>query len=543
MNGFLATRLGRALPVLLIAALVLPSVVWIFADQRVWPWDPGYYGYWTMQAVEAMSRGWDAWFNVNLHALQMMPPLITWLGQFFVPLRHLTGTLETALLMQIVVMTVGTLIVVYRTATRFTATQAQGTAVGLAAIAVCGGAPLFIGLSHHFLTEISQCLAAALSVAVAWRVERRSSARNVAYIVLMVAFAFLSKASSAVFVLPALTYIGVALFITRGGIRAPREPADTWLLIAAVAVSGLTAAWYIANWQVMATHFVQASLGEEVQKYWSGGTLWTKLSYWLLALADGFAFTRVVPLVLAGAATFIVGRAIYNLRAAPRLLHAAVTGGVLFALYLAGTIVAVVVAYALQINEDPRYIVALVPIAALLVAWMLAAMKGTAPAFVVTGIFIVNAAMTHACSFGVQLPGRYSWIWIVDTSRVERDALSRVLEATCKAGEAHAVALGISYPWINGNAANFYAGKRRLSEPANCVYHFMPQDSMENALAWMEGTKIRYLVTVPPAQQDPVNFANVLAKPIAEYAASSPDFALTQTVDRYRIYRRGPPGN
>ena len=111
--------------------------------------------------------------------------------------------------------------------------------IGLAATGVCGSASMFIGPSHVYFTEILQAFAASLSMSVALHAERRSLMRNAALVMLVVAVAFLTKASSLTFILPALVYVAVALAVTpRPRSRWSDAP---WVLVSA-ALLGVTIA-------------------------------------------------------------------------------------------------------------------------------------------------------------------------------------------------------------------------------------------------------------------------------------------------------------
>ena len=44
-------------------------------DQSVWPWDPGYYGYWSVRLARE-GQTLNDWVYLNFNALKYMPPLI-----------------------------------------------------------------------------------------------------------------------------------------------------------------------------------------------------------------------------------------------------------------------------------------------------------------------------------------------------------------------------------------------------------------------------------------------------------------------------------
>src|SRR5262249_17124152 len=179
------------------------------------------YGDATLRLWQTRLSGIGAWVHAVIHVLGGQQPLMTWLGQFFVPLRHLTGNFESAILFGHLVGAGGTLMLVYCIARRLGANRLSC----LAGIMVCAGSGLFIGMTHQYLVELMQCLAAASCVAVAWGAEKRSTVRTLALVMAIVALSFLSKSSSMIFVLPMLTYIAVVLWI----MRRKKRPAFQWI--------------------------------------------------------------------------------------------------------------------------------------------------------------------------------------------------------------------------------------------------------------------------------------------------------------------------
>src|ERR1700730_10398991 len=100
-------------PAAVIAAFLISSAVWIVNDERAWSWDPAWYGDWTLRLWQARQSGLVAWASAMLHALGAQQPLMTWLGQFFVPLRRFTGEFESAILFVNLFTAAGTLTLIY----------------------------------------------------------------------------------------------------------------------------------------------------------------------------------------------------------------------------------------------------------------------------------------------------------------------------------------------------------------------------------------------------------------------------------------------
>ena len=533
-------RLVRTVPAMWIAVLLLPSLVWIFADHRVWPWDPGYYGYWTLRLLRLLTEGqFQPWYSATIHALGIMPPLLVWVGQFFAPLRHLTGDVESALLLLNICAAAGTLTLVYKIARDF---ERDGDMLcGLAAASVCGSASLFIGLTHHYFTEPLQTLTSALAMVMVYGAQHRSGLRNFAFAVILTSLGLLAKASSVVFVLPALTYMGVALLATWSDDKRPRiKRADVLWLGAGIAAAFAAIGWYTTNKQAVMLHVVQATIGAEIKSYWEPAPFLTELRYWIAAFAEALAATPAISALfaLACCAGLVVAARELRDQKGFLILRKAVNDSTLFGYYLAGTIAATIFVYALQINRDPRFLAPIIPMAAVLVGWALVVLRQPIFAILVLTMATATGVTANMTTFGLVPSLSYTgWLWPVDGTTDEKNALTRVVAATC-VDEAQPSVIGVSYPWTNGNSANFYAEKQRLKTGVGCEYSYFSQNDVPSALAWLDTVNARFVVTIAPERQD-LNFANTISKPIAEALASDNRFALMpESDDRFKLYKR-----
>src|ERR1043166_5088911 len=280
----------RISPVLVIGLLIAPNAIWIVQDQHVWWWDQSVYGYWTLRLWFARDGGLSHWVDANLHAFAVNPPLIGWLGQWFVPLSYITGDVEAAILFVNLSAVAGTLVLVYLLARPLGA----GISDGLVASLVCGGSALYVGLVHQFMGETVLAFSAAAMIFGAFGAEQRSAARTLAIAVLTTALALLSKAASVTFVLPMLTYTAVAIAVKRSRIRLSAGPADIAFLILAGSTAIAASAWYYTNWQHVAGHFAAATVGKDALPYGNAIHLPTKLRFWISSLAQSLSAIEVI---------------------------------------------------------------------------------------------------------------------------------------------------------------------------------------------------------------------------------------------------------
>jgi Dolichyl-phosphate-mannose-protein mannosyltransferase len=532
-------------PAVIIAAFLISSAVWILHNQRVWWWDQAGYGYWTLWLWHARLPGVAAWADAMMHTLGAQQPLIAWIGQFFVPLRHLTGEFESAILFLNVFAAAGTLTLIYCTARRLGADVVSS----LVGIVVCGGSGLFIGLTHQYLVEMTQCFAAASMMFAAWRAEKRSLARTFALLLVVVAVSFLSKSSSVTFVLPMITYIVVALWITRRNARPVFRYADAQLLMVAVVTAGVAATWYATNWQRMVQHFINSTMTDLTLHWGSPVNLPVKLkfwSWWFLKSLSPFQLISVSIIMLIAASLAI---SIVRLlqRAPGEWAQASVENGALFALALAGTIIATLFAFSLQINEDTRFVLPLIPAAGILVAWSLSIIRNQIVQILLFMALALNAAINHAYAHG---PNPFhitphNQLLPVDRNTSDKVLLTDAVRSSCQRESARQPNfIVVSYATLNVNSINFYSEKDGYMVGYRCFYatfNFFETD-LGRALERIAAVAPAYIVTVAPERQPPPDFVNVVSRAVTEHLARDPGYTLAPGSGTYLlIYRKADP--
>jgi hypothetical protein len=541
-----APGIERAAVIAFIALLMVPSVIWILNDQSVWPWDHARYGDWTLRTWRAHLLGPVGWLNFMIHAVGGTPPLIVWAGQFFVPLRHLTGDFESAILFLNVGAAIGALLLVYLTVRRLGA----GVFAGLGAVAACGSSQLFIGLIHNYLTEMVQCSSVASMMFVAWHAEKRSHVRMFALTVAAVAMCFLSKASSAQFVLPFLTYIGVALFIARGQPRHPTRSSDFALLLLAVAIMVATVAWYLVNWKATVGHFLEATSSDIALFYGSPVQIGMKLKFWTNTLSLSLSPFSVVAFCMAITIGLAIATLVARLWKMPlrRWAELSVQNGLLFILALTGTVCLTVLGYSLQINEDTRFILPLIPMIAVLLGWALSVLGSRVLTVVFLIAFAVNAVLAHAYTFRSD-PAHItpiSWLSQIVPDPADKRLLTAGVQATCRPDIADRYnIIGVNYLRLNGNSANFFAEKERYNNGYGCYYmafgYGSDEQNFQHALKKITEIAPPYILTVSPDKQFPPDFVNLVSKPLAEFLTHDPRYTLVSETNGYlRIYRKVP---
>ena len=140
-------RLPSGLWALLCVGLLVPSLIWVAEDRTVWPWDQAWYGEVSADLWFWMGHSLRRWVGELADGLSLKPPGVVWLGQLFVPLRHIFGSVEVSLLVSILVTQFVLLAILFRIGRRL---SMGSSLVAVAGVTLAAGASLFAGLSHQF---------------------------------------------------------------------------------------------------------------------------------------------------------------------------------------------------------------------------------------------------------------------------------------------------------------------------------------------------------------------------------------------------------
>jgi len=541
-----AIRPNRAI-FLLIAGLILPSLLWCLSDRSQWAWDQSYYGYWSLATWTARRAGMWAWLVAGNNAVLIAPPLIAWLGQFFLPLRHLTGQFESALLLLNVVADFIALCLINAIARDLGCRPLER----IAAILTCGGAGIFVALCHTFLVETLTCAATAFAVYVSLRADRMSVLRCVAALALAVSISFLAKASSMIFIAPLACYVAVSFFLARHDKRPPTTVADYALVIFACLVSIAAIIWYATNWRYVAEHFRSSTITDVALFWGSPVDLSRKIPYWIGMLS--VSVSAFVWLSAGTAALIISALLIAIIRDCrqiplPYWVHGLYKSGTLFALVLAGGVIMTVAAFSLQVNEDTRFLITTTPMIAILVAWALNLVRARLMSLGFVTAFAVNAMITHLFSAGIDPLHVAPFAYLASPDLRGSPDLPFLKEAigpTCSVGsDDQPRVIAVSYRNLNANSVMFYSAQLNFETDRRCRYSFLPFASTDFGATVDFITRVDppFIVTVDPARQPPPDFVNPLSKPLAEWLALHPKYERILAMENgFMVYRKAPP--
>lgn len=340
--------------------LFLPYLLVVILDRRTLPWDEAYYAETAVWLFRTLIHAPLQWPSAMVHALVDRAPGICWIAQFFEPVGNAFPFVQTGLLCCTVAIQFASIVALYRILTHV---FRKGIPALVACCIVASGS-LFVGLTPRFFVEPLQALTVVWALALAVYADRMQRTILVAQLLAAVAFGLIVKTSTPLFQFPLVVYIILKLFCAKNSARTFKNSRQ--FLYLSVVCSLLlvfgTCCWYVINFGPAMSHVIEASSGRAALFYGSKGNLVAKLGFWLPQFEKAF-FIRSLGWALL---IVLVIALIRRVASRERISSADILGGL-----SAAWILAVLVSFSLNINQDTRYLTALFPYVAVVACWIL----------------------------------------------------------------------------------------------------------------------------------------------------------------------------
>ena len=353
-------RRERRNALLVALLLIFPSLLWGWRDRHLWPWDQAWYGEVAADLAFRLEHMRASWFAGMRDFMPSKPPLLPWIGQFFVPLGALIGDIDFGLLLVILLAQALTLVIVWRIARE---AAPDRPLIAVAAALFVASAPLFVGMSHQFLTEPLQTLIVAGSFRLAWIAPRLNSNRLLSWLALAVVAGAAVKSTTPAYC--GLAWAWVAWELTSRALRKERWPrpraSDLLLAAATLVLLAFTLIWYVKNLPSAWGHVTDATSSDIAEAYGRRGTFPEKLRFWFEAQASAFSLEPMLFAIGAAVATLTLAVGVVRQPAASLLASEERKRFGVLALVAFLHIVLLMSLLATQINEDTRFLEPLLP--------------------------------------------------------------------------------------------------------------------------------------------------------------------------------------
>ena len=520
---------------LVILVALSPNLVWIGLDRTLWPWDFAWYGKHTVDLFFTLVYSPSQWLGALVTTLGRSAPGIAWLGQFFVPVGMLLGSIDQGLLLSVFVMQAVALWLVARAIW----TLSNGSVlVALGGVIVMASAPLFIALGHYYVVETMQAMTVAWFVLIMVRAPTWSRLLTAGQLGLATTCAMLAKVSSPIFCFgPGLVALVYLIRPVSTDFPDSRRPAVT-TLACAIPLAVATAVWYYLNAEAVIGHVSMASTGPIAELY--GGQLDFLLSLqdWLGAVRVNFFSTSTLVVgagVFAAAIIVLVSK---GTAAEKRFLLAAGVAAMQIAFIL--------VIFSLSSNRDDRYLLGLLPYFVVILCWSIAQLpRRPLISAAVIAAFVFQWAGTHAHALGLirSAPGASPWLNPVMTDSGVQKVVDSLVRRTCRenTSASYSNTIGVQLAWMNAPAVSYAAAK--IFAPQNtlhCDYEAIAYYDTDEHEAWRRvlSRNTVYFVAMDPSTytvpSQPVDrIANQLTGPILTRVENSGLFQLEHGIPEH----------
>ncbi len=357
--------------------LILPSFIWIVLDRGIWRGDPVGYALGSVSLYQKMITDQSLWFRYLFGGYK--GPFILWIGQFFVVLGKLIGSLNFALLLIPLAASFISLVLLFKSFESLFKSKL---------IAVCGclavaSSPLFNGLSTGFWVEPIQVAITSWFIYAMVRTTKWNFYSALSQFIIALSLAMLIKVSSPLYIIGPIVAFWFRIF---KGNPSMKISGESFLFLAISLLFFLpTAVFYLHNLkEILAfAHFAATSplFGSEAAKLdlWMGNIcngIFLKNAYCLALLLHLFGIIKTLKIKSYRNFSLIFVVAFFQI-------------GLFFCAWLRSS------------NIDPRYFLPALPYFAILICWGLAAINNTIVNILSIAVFLIQFITVSGFSFGV----------------------------------------------------------------------------------------------------------------------------------------------
>ncbi|HUB80046.1 MAG TPA: hypothetical protein VMB03_14670 [Bryobacteraceae bacterium] len=506
----------------LAAIALIPNFIWNSLDHTPWPWDQAWYGEVSVDLWFALTHSIIGWAKAMGTAIGMKPPGIVWLGQLFVPLGSLFGSIENALLLSVLAVQALTLYVIFRIGRCIAPSSYLVPALG---VSMAAAAQSFTGLSHEFFVEPMQAFAIAWVVLIVIRCREWPTARIVIHSLAALTLGVLAKATTPLYCLLPGIYLGFVLLrkpLAEGWREEWRSVPERLLIISIGGCVPATAGWYWINVRAVWEHVRFSSSGEmAASNYGFHASIGRKLMVWLKLLDQSFlAPYLAVTLLLA----VVIGLAARYRSGGKRPLPA----GTAVAALLCGLQCAfLLLIFAANDAVDARYMYGMLPLLATIGMTVSAPIRSRTALAAMIAVCVLQFAAVHRVAFGAgSLSNPFAWLKKPDQDRTHYDEMERIVATTSSVPNRYNI-VGVEEPWLSSNTASFFAAKRRLHTGVRDFYTTLgyAQKDLAAAVQRVKEFNLSYYISLDERfQPAPPNFVNIVSLPMLRQIRMDPQF-------------------
>ena len=485
---------NKCLPYLACFLLLIPSIFWIFLDNTVWPWDQAWYGEVSVDLYYNLTHSLSLWPKAMLTAFGIKSPAIAWFGQFFVSLSSIFGSIDKALMMQIVIAQFLSLVFMYRIIIFLTNSNKKMALLGSLIMA---SSPLFVGMGHQYFVESLQLFIVTFVIYIFINIGVWNKYNSIIAFIMAFSYAMLVKITSPlyIFMVALAGFVYLAKISEKVSLRKYfKQKKHIILYVAGLAFFFAVAAWYAVNWHSIFQFMKLASSGSAAELYGSKDSFFNKFYLWMVYFQKSFFIPSVAYVIY-----FLLGLfSIKNiLKSRSKIVLKRST--VLFLLSLS-SILLTLVFFSFQINEETRYLLPLLPYVVIIACLILNSIRNSLIINFFILIFFYQYLFINGIALGVindDMRGISTWVTQKKYNKDNLKNIKIIIDKTCtKESEYKINMIGVELPWLNANSVEYYAMQNRLKTNRKCYYTSVgyAENNMDNAWTRLQSLKPPFFI-------------------------------------------------
>ena len=357
---------------------ILPSLVWAAFDRSLWKGDPAGYALHSVSVYSNLITNLSQWKGSIFNFYK--GPMIFWIGEFFVPLGKLIGSINFSLLLIPLIASYITLVLLFKTFESLF----KNKAVAICGSLVVAASPLFNGLSTGFWIEPMQV------AIVSWFIYALTKAKSwdfyfsVSQSIIAVSIAMLIKASSPLYIIGPAIAFWIVVFRSNPSMRMNKK--SLFFLLTSSLFFLPAAVFYFHNFQDILGF---ANYAATSPLFFGAGT--SKVDLWSDIMSNGIFLNVSYPFAII---LFIWGAVkIIKLKA-----YSSFEIVFIVALF---QITIFFIAWVKSPNDDSRYFVPVLPYCAVLVCWGLSGIGNRIVTAISICLFLIQLVVINGFSFGL----------------------------------------------------------------------------------------------------------------------------------------------
>ena len=520
----------RTLKWVFVIFLLAPLDYWLFVDRTVLPWDQAYYADMSIRISATFFRSIPDGLRLAANPLPERTPGLAWLGSLFAPLGTLSSNPAHGVLLLTLILSHLNLLLLWTFLERNSYSSAVSALV--VAFAACGS--LFIGLGQTFFTEPLLLTGVLLSLLTTFTSTNPNTRTMLPYQALAFLLATLAKLMAPIYFVPSLAQVLLS------HARATDTPTFMARIVqrrsmqVALLAYACFLAWLVRTSYGLVQRAMFSTTGSIAAFYGSHVGFVDKFRYWFTQLLHAYTTHLVVYIFfLCILLTFFFKEPISQ----PRPRRSQILLSFISFLEIAFCLIL----FSLSDNEDTRFLYALMPYVAVILATFIVYFS-TFVRYIFIVLFSMQYIFLWSYLFGF-LPAAFHYNPYA--SPLNRDDLSltnisALIAATCPpTASGYYNIVGVEMPTLNHNSLTSYAHLWAWPSLPSCSYTSLGYMESNPSVAYNRIHSFHAPFVIFPEHlprslaTDPLNQLSIL---IHERISQDSSYVAYPGLDNYHIW-------